>query len=82
MDTHAALDAKFKELKDKIKNTFSLSVPQLVNALTMCAFAPNKFMGGLQLANFGYQVHTSIPDMDGVPVRKEKIIGKLDRTEV
>ena len=78
----AALLALYEKLKDRIKNAVEFSVPQLVNAMTSFAFAPNKFMGGLQLANFGYQVHTSIPDMDGVPVRKDKIIGKLDRTEV
>lgn len=79
--THALLIAQYEKVKSKVKNAFDLSVPQIVNALTTFAFAPNKGMGAIQLGHLAYQGYSSVPNLGGEPVRKEHIIGKLDRTE-
>lgn len=79
--THEVLRKKFEELKDKIKNDFELSVPQLMNALTFLAFSPTKSMAGVEGLNLLYEGFSSIPDIEGHPVNKDYIIGKIKRGE-
>ncbi|KAG6826788.1 hypothetical protein H0H92_014396 [Tricholoma furcatifolium] len=78
---HAVLLKKFEELKDRIKNDFELSVPQLMNALRSFAFSPTKSMAGVEGLNLLYEGLTSVPDIDGHPVNKDHIIGKIKRGE-
>jgi len=75
--TQAALMDKFEELKDRIKNSFSLSVPQLLNALTKFAAVPSKLVAGVAGASYLYEGFTSVPDINGQPANKDYIIGKI-----
>ncbi|KAM6497685.1 hypothetical protein JOM56_005633 [Amanita muscaria] len=79
--THGVLMDTFEILKDKIKNTFELSVPQIVNALRSLAFSPTNGMAGLEGFNLLYEGYYSIPDVEGRPVNKNLIIGSIEHGE-
>ncbi|KAG6819310.1 hypothetical protein H0H93_013136 [Arthromyces matolae] len=80
--THAVLLEKFKELEDRIKSDeFELSVPQLMNALRSLAFSPTVGMYLVERINLVYEGLTSVPDIDGHPVNRDHIIGKIKRGE-
>ncbi|KAG6856632.1 hypothetical protein H0H87_002382, partial [Tephrocybe sp. NHM501043] len=79
--SHAVLMKAFGELKDRILNSFQLSVPQLVDALTLLAFSPTKAMTGVQGFDLLFQGFNSVPDIEGRPVNKNLLIGKIKRGE-
>jgi hypothetical protein len=79
--THATLQKAFDDLKNKIKNDFNLSVPQLMNALKFLAFSPTKLMGGVEGLNLAYEGLTSVPDLNGKPANKDLIIRKIQHGE-
>lgn len=81
LDTQAALSAEYKVVIDKVKNSFDLSVPQLLNALSYIMFAPTAGMTGLQLTNLIYQGSTQIPDDNNIPVNKDLILKTLKSSE-
>ncbi|GJJ09136.1 hypothetical protein Clacol_003358 [Clathrus columnatus] len=64
-----------------IKKSFGLNVPQMVNALTMIAFSPAKFMSGLQISDLIYQGFTSIPTIDGASVTKDYLASQFRQSE-
>ncbi|GJJ09108.1 hypothetical protein Clacol_003330 [Clathrus columnatus] len=74
------MDAYEAEL-DAIKNSFGLSLPQLINALTMIAFSPTKLMGGVQIGDLFYQGFNSVPTIDGVSVNKEYLASEIKESE-
>jgi hypothetical protein len=79
--THEALIEAFERLKEEIKDYFGLSVPQVINALRSLAFSPTKGMGSVEALNLLYEGYTDIPDIEGRPVNKKIIIGKIQRGE-
>lgn len=80
LDAQRALMKAYKDLEDKINDSFGLSVPQLVNALTSIAFAPTKGMGSLQIANLAYEGFNTVPDLHETPVNKRILIGQLKQS--
>ncbi|KAK0703601.1 hypothetical protein B0T26DRAFT_757133 [Lasiosphaeria miniovina] len=66
---------------DSINSAFGLSVPQIINALTMIAFSPGKAMGILQAGSLVYQGFTSIPTIDGVTVSKKYLASEMRQSE-
>ncbi|KAH7097575.1 hypothetical protein BKA62DRAFT_833180 [Auriculariales sp. MPI-PUGE-AT-0066] len=71
------LNTAFERLQEKVTKAFDISVPQLVNALTMFAFSPNKGMGALQGFHLIYQGFSSVPDVDGIAHHKSQLVGKI-----
>ncbi|GJJ09105.1 hypothetical protein Clacol_003327 [Clathrus columnatus] len=74
------MDAYEAEI-DAIKESFGLNVPQIVNALTMIAFSPAKFMGGVQIGNLVYEGFHSVPTISGVSVKEEYLASEIKRSE-
>lgn len=76
-DAKAAVLSQYAAIKDTITNDFELSLPQLVSAATSIAFSPEMPMQAVQAVNVLYEGSTSVPDVSGVPQRKELIVNKL-----
>ncbi|GJJ13687.1 hypothetical protein Clacol_007943 [Clathrus columnatus] len=64
-----------------IKSSFGLSVPQLINALTMIAFSPKSLMSGIQSADLIYQGFTTVPSIDGTSISKEYLAKEFLQSE-
>lgn len=76
----ALLDA-MKGLEDQINKKFDVSFDNILSALTTVAFAPNKFMVGVQLAGVLYKGAEEIPNDQGVDVNKKYLISGIRSSE-
>lgn len=70
-----------ENVKEEIKNTFSVNFSDIVNALTLCAFAPNKFMMSIQLGDLLYKASAEIPDDQGNHVNKGYLLNSISDCE-
>ncbi|QDG52928.1 hypothetical protein FIV42_19930 [Persicimonas caeni] len=69
-----ALEEELAKAKDDITSRFSFNFNDLVNGLTMVAFAPQKFMIALQVTDLLYKGAFTVPNDKGVDVNKSYLI--------
>lgn len=84
-DLSKEVSSQFQPLLDKIKNVETKIATaenkplptKIFESLTQVAFAPNKFMVGLQIASMGYNSITKIADDKGVEVNRKYLIKQV-----
>ena len=74
---HEAVQALIKEAEAEIRSSVSLNFADVVEGLTMVAFAPTKAMTSLQTGNLIFKGITQLPDDLGTSVNKDYLIDSL-----
>ncbi|KAH0832337.1 hypothetical protein J3R83DRAFT_13353 [Lanmaoa asiatica] len=78
---HKELIEAYEAEKERIRDAFGLSIPQLLNAFTCIAFAPGLESLTKQAIDLLFKGFNSVPTIDGGTVTKEYLASQINQSE-